>query len=54
MHFLGGGVVAMGMIWWTFYSAKVPASTKNLPKFYTAIIILGFTALVGVFGNFMS
>ena len=42
----------MGMIWWTFYSAKIPASTKNLPKFYAAIIILGFTALVGVFWEF--
>ena len=42
----------MGMIWWTFYSAKVSASTKNLPKFYAVIIILGFTALVGVFWEF--
>ena len=42
----------MGMIWWTFYSAKVSVSTKNLPKFYAAIIILGFTALVGVFWEF--
>ena len=52
MHFWGGAVVAMGMIWWTFYSAKISASAKNLPKFYTAIIILGFTALVGVFWEF--
>jgi uncharacterized membrane protein YjdF len=52
MHFWGGGVVAMGMIWWTFYSAKISASTKNLPKFYSAIIILGFVALVGVFWEF--
>ena len=52
MHFFGGGVVAMGMIWWTFYSEKISASTKNLPKFYTVIIILGFTALGGVFWEF--
>ena len=52
MHFWGGGAVAMGMIWWTFYSAKVSASTKNLPKFYITIIILGFTALVGIFWEF--
>ena len=52
MHFWGGGVVAMGMIWWTFYSTKVSASTKNLPKFYTAMIILGSVALVGVFWEF--
>ena len=52
MHFLGGGAAAIGMIWWTFYSAKVSASAKNLPKFYAAIIILGFTALVGVFWEF--
>ena len=52
MHFWGGGVAAMGMIWWTFYSAKISVSTKNLPKFYAAIIILGFTALVGVFWEF--
>ena len=42
----------MGMIWWTFYSAKVSASTQNLPKFYAAIMILGFAALVGVFWEF--
>ena len=52
MHFWGGGAAAMGMIWWTFYSAKVSAATKNLPKFYAVIIILGFTALVGVFWEF--
>ena len=52
MHFLGGGIVAMGMIWWTFYSGKVLESAKNTPKFYTAIVILGFTALVGVFWEF--
>ena len=52
MHFWGGGVVAMGMIWWTFYSTKVSALTQNMPKFYSAIIILGFTALVGVFWEF--
>ena len=52
MHFWGGGVVAMGTIWWMFYSAKVSASTKNLPKFYAVIIILGFTALGGVFWEF--
>jgi len=52
MHFWGGGAAAMGMIWWTFYSAKVSPSTKNLPKFYAVIIILGFTALVGVFWEF--
>lgn len=52
MHFLGGGAAAMGMIWWTFYSAKISASTKNLPKFYTAVVVLGFAALVGVFWEF--
>ena len=52
MHFWGSGAAAMGMIWWTFYSAKVSAATKNLPKFYAVIIILGFTALVGVFWEF--
>lgn len=52
MHFWGGGAAAMGMIWWTFYSAKVSVSTKNLSKFYTAVIILGFVALVGVFWEF--
>ena len=48
-HFFGGGIVALGMIWWTFYSAKVSVITKNLPKFYTAIIVLGSVALVGFF-----
>jgi len=52
MHFWGGAAAAMGMIWWTFYSAKVSASTKNLPKLYITIIILGFVALVGVFWEF--
>ena len=35
-----------------FLFRKISASTKNLPKFYTVIIILGFTALVGVFWEF--
>lgn len=51
-HFWGGGIVAMSMIWWTFYYEKVSVSAKNLPKFYSVIIILGFTALVGIFWEF--
>ena len=54
MHFWGGAVVAMGMIWWTFYSAKISALTKNLPKFYATVAVLGFVALAGFFGNFMN
>lgn len=42
----------MGMIWWTFYSGKVSKLANNPSKFYTAIVILGFTALVGVFWEF--
>ena len=52
MHFWGGAVVAMGMIWWTFYSAKISALTKNLPKFYATVAVLGFVALAGVFWEF--
>lgn len=53
-HFLGGATAGMGMIWWTFYSAKAfPVTmTKNLPKIYTLVVILGFVALVGVFWEF--
>ena len=48
-HFLGGATAGMGMIWWTFYSAKISPMTKSLPKIYIFVIILGFVALVGVF-----
>ena len=48
-HFWGGATAGMGMIWWTFYSAKISPMTKSLPKIYTFVIILGFVALVGVF-----
>lgn len=51
-HFWGGATAGMGMIWWTFYSAKVSPATKGLPKIYTFVAILGFVAIVGIFWEF--
>ncbi|MCK6462458.1 MAG: hypothetical protein L6Q29_01400 [Candidatus Pacebacteria bacterium] len=48
MHFLGGAFIAMAMIWWS--SKRIPLNF--LPPVYTAIVILGFVALVGVVWEF--
>ena len=48
MHFGADGSLAMGMIWWTFYSAKVSALTQNMPKFYSA----DNTGVYGASGSF--
>lgn len=51
-HFWGGATAGMGMIWWTFYSAKMSPTTKELPRVYTFVAVLGFVALAGVFWEF--
>ena len=49
-HFWGGATAGMGMIWWTFYSAKVSPMTKSLPKIYTIChLYLVLCNLVGGF-----
>jgi len=42
----------MGMIWWTFYSAKISPKTKDLPNFYALVVVISFVALIGVFWEF--
>lgn len=51
-HFWGGVSAGMVMIWWTFYSAKISPITKELPKFYWFVAMLGFVALIGIFWEF--
>lgn len=51
-HFWGGAVAGMVMIWWTFCSVKTSPKTKDLPKFYSFVAMLGFVALVGIFWEF--
>ena len=51
-HFWGGATAGLGMIWWTFYSAKMSPMTKGVPKIYAFVVTLGFVALVGVFWEF--
>ncbi|HBB56591.1 TPA: hypothetical protein DEW47_01765 [Patescibacteria group bacterium] len=51
MHFLGGFVVGLGAVWWMFFRDKF-SLPKNLPWFYSLILILGVVALVGVLWEF--
>lgn len=47
MHFIGGFLAGLIMIWWSFYTKKV-SLPKNLPMLYSFVIIVSMAALVGV------
>lgn len=51
MHFAGGFLAAMIMIWWSYYTKKV-SLPGALPAIYSFVVIVSAAALIGVLWEF--